>query len=135
MAGGSGFAPIKAIVEHAIHSHIKRPLEIYWGSRNRAGLYLPDLPPEWARQHDHIRYVPVLSDPDPADAWNGRSGLVDRAVLEDLGDLAGYHVYACGAPAFIDAARAEFVERGLPAEEFFADAFTFAPVASAPALD
>ncbi len=75
VAGGTGFAPIKAIVEHAIHSNIKRPLEIYWGSRNRAGLYLPDLPPEWARQHDHIRYVPVLSDPDPADAWNGRSGL------------------------------------------------------------
>ena len=135
LAGGTGFAPIKAIVEHAIHNHIKRPMEIYWGARNRAGLYLPDLPSGWAAANSHIRYVPVLSEATPENAWTGRSGLVHRAVLEDHADLAAYQVYACGAPAMIDAARAEFVERGLPAEEFFADAFTFAPVASAPALD
>jgi CDP-4-dehydro-6-deoxyglucose reductase len=136
VAGGTGFAPIKAIVEHAIHSHIKRPLEIYWGSRNRAGLYLPDLPSGWARQHDHIRYVPVLSDAD-AGRMPGTvaSGWCIARCWKTTPTSRGYQVYACGAPAMIDAARAEFVERGLPAEEFFADAFTFAPVASAPALD
>jgi CDP-4-dehydro-6-deoxyglucose reductase len=134
LAGGTGFAPIKALVEHAIHHNIARPMQIYWGARNRAGLYLPDLPLEWAAAHSHVRYVPVLSDATEQDAWQGRTGLVHRAVLEDHADLSAYQVYACGAPAMIDAARAEFVVRGLPAEEFFADAFTFAPAASAPAL-
>jgi CDP-4-dehydro-6-deoxyglucose reductase len=127
LAGGTGFAPIKALVEHAIHKNLTRPMEIYWGARTRAGLYLPDLPASWAAAHQQIRYVPVLSDAPPRDAWRGRSGLVHRAVLEDHQDLAQHQVYACGAPAMIDAARAEFAEHGLPPEEFFADAFTFAP--------
>jgi CDP-4-dehydro-6-deoxyglucose reductase, E3 len=126
VAGGTGFAPIKAMVEHAIHNHIQRPMEIYWGARNRAGLYLPDLPQGWALANDNIRYVPVLSDATPEDAWTGRGGLVHRAVLEDHADLSACQVYVCGAPAMIDAARAGFVARGLPPEEFFADAFTFA---------
>jgi len=128
LAGSTGFAPIKALVENAIHKQITRPMEIYWGARNRAGLYLPDLPRDWAAAHSHIRYVPVLSDATPQDAWQGRSGLVHSAVLEDHADLSGYQVYACGAPAMIDAARAAFAAQGLPPEEFFADAFTFAPV-------
>jgi len=127
LAGGTGFAPIKALVEHAIHSNIKRPMEIYWGARNCAGIYLPDLPLEWAAAYSHIRYIPVLSEATPQDAWQGRTGLVHRAVLEDHADLSGWQVYACGAPAMIDAARAGLEARGLPPEEFFADAFTFAP--------
>jgi CDP-4-dehydro-6-deoxyglucose reductase len=78
--------------------------------------------------------MPVLSDATAQDAWNGRTGLVHRAVLEDHVDLSAHQVYACGAPAMIDAARAEFLARGLPAEEFFADAFTFSPPAAAAAL-
>jgi CDP-4-dehydro-6-deoxyglucose reductase len=131
LAGGTGFAPIKALVEHAIHNHITRPMEIYWGARNRAGLYLPDLAAGWANVHRHIRYVPVLSEAIPQDGWQGRNGLVHRAVLEDHADLSAYQVYACGAPAMIDAARAEFVAHGLPLEEFFADAFTFSPLVTA----
>lgn len=126
LAGGTGFAPIKALVEHAIHNHIERPMEIYWGARNRDGLYLADLAAGWADKYGRITYLPVLSEATPADAWQGRCGLVHRAVLDDHADLAGYQVYACGAPAMIDAARTGFIEQGLPAEEFFADAFTFA---------
>jgi CDP-4-dehydro-6-deoxyglucose reductase len=130
LAGGTGFAPIKALVEHAIHSRSTRPMTLYWGARNRAGLYLPELPVAWAEEHEHIAYVPVLSDATEVDAWSGRSGLVHRAVLEDHTDLSAFQVYACGAPAMIDAARAGFVAQGLPPEEFFADAFTFAPLAA-----
>ncbi len=126
LAGGTGFAPIKAMVEHAIHSQITRPTEIYWGARNRSGLYLPELPKNWAAEHDHFQYQPVLSDAVPEDNWQGRTGLVHRAILDDHSDLSGYQVYACGAPAMIDAARAEFAGHGLPADEFFADAFSFA---------
>jgi CDP-4-dehydro-6-deoxyglucose reductase len=101
-------------------------MEIYWGARDRAGLYLPELPLAWAREHAHIRYLPVLSDATTADSWTGRTGFVHRAVLEDHPELAAYQVYACGAPAMIDAARADFSAAGLPAEEFFADSFTYA---------
>lgn len=126
LAGGTGFAPIKSIVEHAIHQRIGRPMTLYWGARDRAGLYLHELPRRWASEQPHFKYVPVLSEPAPADAWSGRSGLVHLAVLEDYPDLSGYQVYACGAPAMIDAARRDFAAQGLAAEDFFADAFTFA---------
>lgn len=126
LAGGTGFAPIKSLVEYAIHSKIKRPMQLYWGARDRAGLYLPDLPLQWAAGHAHIGYVPVLSEPTADDAWDGRTGLVHQAVLADHADLSGYQVYACGAPAMIDAARRDFTARGLPEDEFYADAFTFA---------
>lgn len=125
LAGGTGFAPIKSIVEHAIHDKIGRPMRLYWGARNRAGLYMPELPLRWTVEHPHFEYVPVLSDADPSEPWKGRSGLVHQAVLDDYADLSGYQVYACGAPPMIDAARRDFVARGLPPEEFFADAFTF----------
>jgi CDP-4-dehydro-6-deoxyglucose reductase len=127
VAGGTGFAPIKGIVEHALHTHIARPMTLYWGGRRPQDLYLDALAQGWAREHAHFSYVPVISDALPEDDWQGRSGLVHRAVMADLPDLSGRQVYACGAPAMIDAARQDFVARcGLPAEEFFADAFTYA---------
>jgi len=131
LAGGTGFAPVKSLVEYAIHNRIERPMTLYWGARERSGLYLPKLPAQWAATHAHIRYVPVLSAPTPADGWDGRRGLVHQAVLEDHASLAGYQVYACGAPAMIEAAQRDFCARGLPAAEFFADAFTYAPRAAA----
>ena len=130
LAGGTGFAPIKAIVEHALHNRIARPMTLYWGARNKIGLYMPGLPARWAAEHDHVSYVPVLSEPEATDAWTGRTGLVHQAALADLaesgGDLSGFQVYACGAPAMIDAAKRDFVARGLPEDEFFADIFSFA---------
>lgn len=125
VAGGTGFAPIKSIIEHALHSKIGRPMALYWGAHERAGLYLPELPQRWAHEHANVAYVPVLFEPAAADAWTGRTGLVHQAVLEDHADLTGYQVYACGAPPMIAAARRDFVARGLSAEDFFADAFTF----------
>jgi CDP-4-dehydro-6-deoxyglucose reductase, E3 len=126
VAGGTGFAPIKALIEHAIHNHIKRPIALYWGAKNRAELYLPELPQQWAADHPHISYVPVLSEPLPTDNWTGRTGFVHQAVLEDFADLTGYQAYVCGAPVMVEAALRDFVARGLPAGEFFADIFSYA---------
>lgn len=124
VAGGTGFAPIKAIIEHAIHHGIKRPLTLYRGARQAADLYLNELPEGWQREHG-VTYVPVLSDVAPDASWSGRRGLVHRAVMEDLPDLSGFDVYACGAPAMIDAARRDFSALcGLPESSFYADAFT-----------
>lgn len=126
VAGGTGFAPIKGIIEHALHHHIKRDMLLYWGALAKPDLYLPDLPQKWASEQANIRFIPVLSEPRPEDAWNGRTGYVHQAVLADHPDLSTYQVYCCGAPAMVEAAHRDFTAQGLPEGEFFSDAFTFA---------
>jgi CDP-4-dehydro-6-deoxyglucose reductase len=126
LAGGTGFAPVKAMIEHAIHQGDLRPAQLYWGARSLEGLYLHDLATRWTATHPQFSYIPVLSEATAIDAWAGRIGLVHHAVLADHHDLSSHQVYACGAPAMIDAARRDFAARGLPGDQFFADAFTFA---------
>jgi CDP-4-dehydro-6-deoxyglucose reductase len=127
LASGTGFAPVKSLVEHAFHVNTKRPMVLYWGARVRADLYMNALPEEWARTHANFIYVPVLSEPLPGDHWTGRTGLVHHAVMQDLPDLSGYQVYACGAPIMVESAHRDFTTRcGLPEDEFFSDAFTAA---------
>jgi CDP-4-dehydro-6-deoxyglucose reductase len=126
LASGTGFGPIKAIIEYALRRKIteRRPISLYWGCRMRADLYMLDLAEQWARETANFRFVPVLSDAAPEDNWTGRTGFVHRAVMQDLPDLSGHQVYACGAPVMVDAARHDFTGAcGLPAAEFFADAF------------
>ena len=125
LAAGTGFAPLKALIEHMQFKGITRPTTLYWGGRRPQDLYLDD----WVRarlaQMPQLSYVPVVSDALPEDGWSGRSGLVHQAVLEDFADLSGHQVYACGAPVVVDSAwRAYVQQRGLPSEAFFADAFT-----------
>ncbi|GAA5172460.1 CDP-6-deoxy-delta-3,4-glucoseen reductase [Viridibacterium curvum] len=132
LAGGTGFAPIQSIIEDMAHRGIRRPVRLYVGSRNVEGLYRHARALEWASESGKpvpdFQYIPVLSD----EAWEGRTGLVHQAVMADLPDLSGHEVYACGAPAMIDAARKDFVEQcKLPADAFFSDAFTFAADATA----
>jgi CDP-4-dehydro-6-deoxyglucose reductase len=132
LASGTGFAPIKAIIEHALYHKLDREMVLYWGVRSLRDLYLPDLPGKWQSEHKNFTFIPVLSDPLPEDAWPGRTGFVHAAVAADFPDLSGYQVYACGGPLMIDAARSDFTQkRGLPAEEFFADSFTYAAEAEA----
>jgi CDP-4-dehydro-6-deoxyglucose reductase len=126
VAGGTGFAPIKAMLLHAFHHQVDRPMVLYWGARSLVDLYMPDLPGQWQSEHPNFTFIPVLSEPKAQDRWPGRTGFVHQAVLEDFKDLSGYQVYACGAPAMVDAARTSFTSRGLPVEEFFADSFTYA---------
>jgi CDP-4-dehydro-6-deoxyglucose reductase, E3 len=126
LASGTGFGPIKAIIEYALRRKIseQRPMALYWGCRTRQDLYMLDLPEQWAREAPNFRFVPVLSDALAEDRWTGRTGFVHRAVIEDFRDLSGHQVYACGAPVMVDAARHDFIGAcGLPAAEFFADAF------------
>lgn len=126
LASGTGFAPAKAMLEHAFHHNIKRPITLYWGAHSLAHLYMLDLPKKWEQEHANFRFVPVLSDPKEDDRWQGRTGFLHQAVLEDIADLSGYQVYACGAPLMVEAAHQALTEQGkLPPEEFYSDAFTF----------
>jgi len=132
VAGGTGFAPIKAMLLHAFHHAVDRPMVLYWGARGLKDLYMPQPPGEWQQQHPNFTFIPVLSDPAPEDHWLGRTGLVHQAGLDDFEDLSGYQVYACGAPAMVEAARTTFVQtRNLSPQEFFADSFTLAAEAEA----
>ncbi|KDC77357.1 putative CDP-6-deoxy-L-threo-D-glycero-4-hexulose-3-dehydrase reductase [Bordetella bronchiseptica MBORD635] len=125
LASGTGFAPVKAIVEHMIHNQIQRPVVLYWGGRRPRDLYHDALAQSWVGSLPGFRYVPVVSDALDEDGWSGRTGYVHEAVMQDLSDLSGYEVYACGTPLMVDAARREFsAQCGLPAEAFYADAFT-----------
>lgn len=127
VAGGTGFAPIKSVIEHAFHQGVEREMVLYWGVRSLRDLYLPGLPGSWQATHPNFTFIPVLSDPLPEDNWPGRAGLVHQAVLDDFSDLSAWQVYACGVPAMIAAARRDFTQlRRLPEDEFFADSFTSA---------
>ena len=125
LASGTGLAPIKAIVEHLRAAAISRPATLYWGCRSQADLYQHDWALAAAAAMPNLRYLPVLSEARPEDAWQGRTGFVHQAVMADLPDLSGHEVYACGAPVMVEAAASDFVARcGLPAEAFYADSFT-----------
>jgi CDP-4-dehydro-6-deoxyglucose reductase len=124
LASGTGFAPIKAMIEHAIARGIQRPMQLYWGCRKPADLYMAALPQQWAREVPGFSYVPVLSEVSAQDGWQGRTGLVHQAVMADHPDLSGHEVYACGVPVMVDAAQRDFLAQcGLPDDAFFADSF------------
>lgn len=125
LASGTGLAPIKALIEQMLHQGMEQPVHLYWGCRRRADLYQHDWALQAAARMPNLRYVPVLSDPQPEDDWTGRTGFVHHAVMADLPDLSGHRVYACGAPVMVEAAQADFTRRcGLPPESYLADAFT-----------
>jgi len=126
LASGTGFAPIKAIIEHMRFKGIQRPATLYWGGRRPADLYQQAWIEAQLAAMPNLRYVPVVSDALPEDGWTGRTGYVHRAVLQDQPDLAGFEVYACGAPIVVESARRDYVAAGLAEELFYADSFTSA---------
>lgn len=125
VATGTGFAPIKGIIEHMLYNDIQRPMTLYWGGRKPANLYMDALCKRWAEHVPTFTYVPVLSKPEAN--WGGRTGYVQHAVTEDTVDLKGYEIYVCGLPNMVNDAQKHFAAHGLPESAFFSDAFTFAP--------
>lgn len=132
LASGTGFAPIKALIEHMQQHSIQRQAVLYWGCRSKTDLYMHEWALTAAEQMPQLRYVPVLSEPQASDDWQGRTGFVHQAVMQDFPDLSAHQVYACGAPVMVDAAKQDLVAHcALPASEFFADSFTTAADKSA----
>ena len=125
VAGGTGFAPIKALIEHFLQLGTRRAMHLYWGARSPAELYLRELPRQWAAA-GRLQFVPVISDTEAAPA-DERVGLVHEAVLEDHADLSAFDVYMSGPPALIDAGRRSFVQSGLPEDRLYYDSFDYAP--------
>jgi len=126
IAGGTGFAPIKAMIEQLIEEQDTRPVYLYWGARGQQDLYRDDLAKKWAMQHERIEYIPVLSEVQSKDEWQGRTGFVHAAVAEDFEDLSGFDIYMAGPPVMINAAKESFTRQGLPIDQLFSDAFEYA---------
>jgi len=125
IAGGTGFAPIKGMLEHAFAEETTRPMILYWGVRNIESLYLAELPEKWMAEHDNFKFVPVLSDPAVSDEWGGREGFVHEAVLADFNSLSEFEIYASGPPAMINEVRDTFSEKGFDKDSFYFDSFEF----------
>jgi CDP-4-dehydro-6-deoxyglucose reductase, E3 len=126
IAGGTGFAPVKSLVEHSLEKNDTRPIHIYWGARTQTDLYFDNIAKQWSIDHKHIKYIPVLSDTDNLNGWKGKTGFVHAVVLEDHADLSEHDIYACGPPPMINAVVESFPEQGLDKERLFSDSFEFA---------
>jgi CDP-4-dehydro-6-deoxyglucose reductase, E3 len=125
LASGTGFAPIKALIEHLQFKNIQRDAVLYWGGRRPGDLYMDNWVQAKLAEMPRLRYVPVVSEALGEDQWTGRSGFVHQAVMQDFPDLSGHQVYACGAPIVVESAHKDFVEQcRLPNDEFYADSFT-----------
>lgn len=125
MAGGTGFAPIKGIIEHALKKNIRREFYLYWGARSREDLYQHELAQRWANEHGNIHYIPVLSEPKTEDHWDGRTGYVHESVMQDFASLADFDVYASGPPVMVYAGRDAFLPLGIDPQRYYSDAFEF----------
>ena len=127
VAGGTGFAPIKSIIEHILYRRLGRTVYLYWGARTARDLYLHDLASLWVADNKNIQYLPVLSEQNPEEPWSGKKGLVHEAVLEDFPDLTGYEIYTCGPPPMVHAVKETFIRHGLASEYIYSDSFETAP--------
>ena len=125
MAGGTGFAPIKGMIEHVLKIGLERPIHLYWGAQAKEDLYMDELARSWTKQNPLIRYTPVLSAAKESDNWSGRTGYVHSAIMEDYADLSSYEIYGSGAPAMVYAGRDEFVKNGLDLDYYYSDAFEY----------
>ena len=126
MAGGTGFAPIKGLIEHSLEIGQTRPIHLYWGARAKRDLYMHALAQKWADTHPHIHYTPVLSEPMDGDNWDGRTGFVHDAIMDDFEDLSVFDIYAGGPPQMVNAGYDSFSTRGLEPDHYFSDSFEYA---------
>ena len=135
VAGSTGFAPVKSMLEHAFATGLKRPMVLYWGVRRREDLYAAELCERWQREHASFTFVPVLSEPQAGSGWTGRTGLVHQAILADHPDLTSHQIYACGSVQMVEAVAPAFVAHGLSPDDCFSDAFHLAPRLRTPGAD
>jgi CDP-4-dehydro-6-deoxyglucose reductase len=125
MAGGTGFAPVKGIIEYSITHNMDRPMYLYWGVRSEEDLYMHKLATMWADDFEHIHYIPVLSSPNANNGSNFRTGYVHDAIVSDFSDLSQFDIYASGPPAMVEAGKEAFEKQQLPLSQYYSDAFDF----------
>ena len=126
IGGGTGFAPLKAMLEHAFYTSVEKPLHLFWGVRAKRDLYLGELPEQWLQTRKNFLYTAVLSEPIASDDWQGETGFVTDSVIRHYPDLSAYDVYMSGPPVMVETGHKLFLQHGLNEERFFSDAFEYA---------
>nr|CAA6815655.1 MAG: 2-polyprenylphenol hydroxylase and related flavodoxin oxidoreductases / CDP-6-deoxy-delta-3,4-glucoseen reductase-like [uncultured Thiotrichaceae bacterium] len=126
IGGGTGFAPLKSMIEQMKAKGFDRPVHLYWGVRAKADLYMDVLVKDWNFRFPELTYVPVLSEPKEDDQWEGRTGWVHDAVLADFDDLAAFDIYLSGPPPMIEAAKTSLLAKGVPDDQMYSDSFEYA---------
>jgi CDP-4-dehydro-6-deoxyglucose reductase/ferredoxin-NAD(P)+ reductase (naphthalene dioxygenase ferredoxin-specific) len=121
IAGGTGLAPMRSVVETALHLGLTQEIGLYFGVRAERDLYLVEHFERLAALHRNFRFIPVIAEPAEASRW--RTGLVGDAVIADIPDPAGSKAYLAGPPPMVEAAVAQLRARGLPAADIHADPF------------
>ena len=127
IAGGTGFAPLKSMLRHALEHGSRRRIHLYWGARQAEDLYEEARVLEWLARYPQLSFTAVLSEATAGAAAQRRLGLVHEAVLADHPRLEDFEVYAAGPPAMIEALRAGLPRHGLPAGRLYFDSFDYAP--------
>jgi len=125
MGGGTGFAPLKGMLEHAFQIGLEKPMHLFWGVRSLRDLYMPALPTEWTRQFPLFQFTPVLSEPLAEDNWQGETGYVHEAVIKHSANLSQCDIYMSGPPVMVYTAKDRFMELGVTEQQLFSDAFEF----------
>ncbi|MEE9446914.1 MAG: CDP-6-deoxy-delta-3,4-glucoseen reductase [Arenicellales bacterium] len=126
VAGGTGFAPIKALIEDARSAGLEQPIHLYWGARDEADLYLHDLAKQWTKDIPQFNYIPVLSNAADKTTWQGETGFVHEAVPAQHADLSAYTLYTAGPPVMINALKQSLSTLGMDNDFFYADTFDYA---------
>lgn len=128
IAGSTGFAPFKAMLESSFKNNRQQKMSLYWGGRTPEDIYLHELLTDWNTTYENFNYIPVVSKPDSQKTWTGRTGLVHEAALEDFQDFSkGIEIYIGGSPAMVYAGFDAFKSRGLPEDQIYSDVFSYAP--------
>ena len=122
VAGGTGLAPMKSIVQAALAENLVPELWLYHGGRSEHDLYDVEYLRELDDHHGHFHYRPVLSEQD----WDGATGVVTDAVLADFPSCKGLAGYLCGPPAMVEAGRKMFKRRRMAPRLIHQEEFTAA---------
>jgi len=125
MGGGTGFAPLKAMLEHAFYIGLDRPIHLFCGARAKNDLYMDEVVQPWLKQQSNLKYTAVLSDPEEQDDWQGETGFVHESVVRQYPDLSGFDVYLSGPPPMVKAGMDEFYKNGLPETQIYSDSFEY----------
>ncbi|AFZ82651.1 2Fe-2S iron-sulfur cluster-binding protein [Candidatus Kinetoplastidibacterium crithidiae] len=120
LASGTGFAPIKSMMEYIIRENIfSQPIYLYWGARKLSDIYMNDLAKSWESLIVNFKYRPVLINEISESMVN-----IPEYVMKDFKDLSSFQIYACGSNIMIESAKRDFITKcRLPVNKFYSDAF------------
>lgn len=123
VAGGSGMAPIRCILNHMRNTGSKRKTVYYFGANKVCELFMLDEMKQFENDLENFRFVPVVASPDPTEVWDGLTGLVTEAVEKDLINAAQCEAYLCGSPGMIEASGKVLTKLGVPEDKIYFDSF------------